>query len=159
MEDRFVRSGFVPAPVDVVFDFLTDPDRAPAWAPGVVRAEVLGGGPVRAGARLRHVRRSGAGLAVREYAVRVHLRPFSHVVEARVRGVVAIWDCIVEQDGDGTRVTVDCHVRARGLARLWGARIARSLEVESLELVRRLRDAMEATRAAAPQYDRLPVAA
>jgi uncharacterized protein YndB with AHSA1/START domain len=59
MEIEFEIETEIARPREEVFAFVTDPARLPLWDRRVVAAEVLGGGPVRFGSRIREVRAAG----------------------------------------------------------------------------------------------------
>ena len=78
--------------------------------------EVVGGGPVVVGSRLRQHRTRNGRDFVLEFQVTAHEPPRRHVVEGTVFGVATTLAFLIEPVDDGSRVTMDADVRGRGLS-------------------------------------------
>jgi Polyketide cyclase / dehydrase and lipid transport len=115
---RFSESADVRSPVEATFAYVTDQDRLTEWNDHVQWAEVVGGGPVDVGSKLRqHRRRNGREFDL-FFEVTGHDPPRRHVVEGSVFGVATVMSFALQSTGAGTRVTMTADVRGRGLRRL-----------------------------------------
>lgn len=112
-EVRVSRS--IRAPVDVVFEALTNPERSRAFDPDVVRVEGLDG-PVSAGTRFAQVRRGPRGTEQRfELEIVEHAPPTRARLVNDFHGTV--WDTLYtfEPEADAVRVTLTLDARAHAL--------------------------------------------
>jgi carbon monoxide dehydrogenase subunit G len=139
---RFSQTEFIEAAPERVFDFVTNQENLPRWSPEVVRSEVIGGGPIRAGAKLRQVRRQGGRQMTSEIDVAIHEPPTRHVVKTRIMGVDASFAFTFEPEGAGTRARFDCEMGADGIARLWAGLLARMVEKTDDKRLANLKAAM-----------------
>jgi hypothetical protein len=115
---RFSESADVRSPVEATFAHITDQDRLAEWNDHVRWAEVVGGGPVDVGSKLRqHRRRNGREFDL-FFEVTAHDPPRRQVVEGSVFGVATVMSFALQPAGAGTRVTMTADVRGRGLRRL-----------------------------------------
>jgi len=76
-----------------------------------------------------------------EFEVIAHEPPTRHVVDGRVFGVATTMAFLVEPSEEGTRVTMDAHVRGKGPSRLFAPIVAREMRkstVASLAALRRI---------------------
>jgi carbon monoxide dehydrogenase subunit G len=112
---RIEHSIEIARPVDEVFAVLTDPTRLHEWQGTVVKAELEGEPPLRAGSRVREVRsflgrRIETTVEIVEVAPpdRFALRSAAGPVEFDVRQTV-------EPTPDGSRVRIAMEGKARGV--------------------------------------------
>jgi carbon monoxide dehydrogenase subunit G len=124
---RFRESVIVGRPPADLFDFVTDQDRVADWNDHVQRVEVVGGGPVAVGSRLRQHRTRNGRDFVLEFQVTAHEPPRRHVVEGSVFGVATTIAFLIEPADDGTQVTMDADVRGRGLTALLAPVVTREM--------------------------------
>lgn len=118
-------------PADV-FDPITDQDRVADWNDHVQRVEVVDGGPVVVGSRLRQYRTRNGRDFVLEFRVTAHEPPRRHVVEGTVFGVATTMTFLVEPGDDGTQVTMDADVRGRGLSVLLAPIVTREMRKSAI---------------------------
>jgi carbon monoxide dehydrogenase subunit G len=142
---RFRESVVVRRPPAEVFDLITDQDRVADWNDHVQRVEVVGGGPVDIGSRLRQHRTRNGRDFVLEFQVTAHEPPRRHVVEGTVFGVATTVAFLVEPGDDGTQVMMDADVRGRGLSVLLAPVVTREMRKSAVaalaDLQRLLADA------------------
>jgi uncharacterized protein YndB with AHSA1/START domain len=116
---RFSESATVDASIDTTFGFVTDQSQVAKWNHHVEYVEVIGGGPVEVGSRLRQHRRRNNREFDLEFTVTQHQPPRLHVVEGEVFGVETAMTFEFEPQPDGgTEVTMAAITQGRGLARL-----------------------------------------
>jgi carbon monoxide dehydrogenase subunit G len=115
---RFSESADVRPPPEAAFAYVTDQDRLAEWNDHVQWAEVVGGGPVAVGSKLRQQRRRNGRDFDLTFEVTGHDPPRRHVVEGSVLGVDTTMSFTLRPEGAGTRVTMTADVRGRGLRRL-----------------------------------------
>jgi carbon monoxide dehydrogenase subunit G len=130
------------APADV-FPWLLEEDKVPRWVEGVQSYEIVGGGPVAAGARLRQtVTVSGFTLTL-EIDVVDYRAPHSAVTRSEMQGIAVESTYVVEADGDGARVTQAVELDAKGLsAKMLAPAVHRHMERKVAEDLGRLRDVL-----------------
>jgi hypothetical protein len=104
--------------VEATFAYITDQDRLAEWNDHVQWAEVVGGGPVEVGSKLRQHRRRNRREFDLVFEVTGHDPPRRHVVEGSVFGVDTAMSFTLQPKGAGTRVTMTADVRGRGPRRL-----------------------------------------
>jgi carbon monoxide dehydrogenase subunit G len=115
---QFSESADVRSPVEATFAYITDQDRLAEWNDHVQWAEVVGGGPVAVGSKLRQHRRRNRREFDLLFDVTAHDPPRRHVVEGSVFGVDTTMSFTTEPSGAGTRVTMTADVQGRGFRRL-----------------------------------------
>lgn len=138
---RLRESAIVRGAQAEVFDFITNQSHVAEWNDHVQRVEVVGGGPVGVGSRLRQHRLRNNREFVLEFVVTAHEPPSRHVVEGSVFGVATTMAFLVEPADDATRVTMEAHVRGRGLSVLLAPIVTREMRkstVAALEQLARL---------------------
>ena len=122
-----------------VFDFVTDQTHVPDWNDHVQHVEVVGGGSVKAGSRLRQHRLRNNRASDLEFVVTEHEPPSRHVVEGSVFGVLTTMSFLIEAAGDGTQVTMDARVRGRGLSALLAPIVTREMRKSIIAALEQLR--------------------
>jgi uncharacterized protein YndB with AHSA1/START domain len=140
------RSVVVDAPVERVWQLVSDPHSLPRWWPRVQRVEearpeawtkVLTsdrGKPVRAD----YTRTAAEPPALIEWTQELSETPFERLLsEARIR------ISIEERDGEGSEVTLTAVERLRGLSRLGGFMVRRATRKRLDEALERLALAVE----------------
>lgn len=135
---RFRETVQVRAVPAVAFDYITDQERVAEWNDHVRRAEVIGGGPVGIGSRLRqHRTRNGRNLTL-EFDVIEHDPPRRHVVQGSVFGVATTMAFTVDPVDDGSRVTMEADVRGRGLSALLAPLVTREMRKSTVTALEQL---------------------
>ena len=141
---RFSESVDVRSPVEATFAYVTDQDRLAEWNDHVQSAEVVGGGPVEVGSRLRqHRRRNGREFEL-VFEVTGHDPPCRHVVEGSVFAVGTVVSFTLRPEGTGTRVTMTAEVRGRGLRRPLAAVVTREMRKSTVAALAALRERLGA---------------
>jgi hypothetical protein len=115
---RFRESADVRPTVDETFAYITDQGRLAEWNAHVQWAEVIGGGPVEVGSKLRQHRKRNNRAFDLIFEVTSHDPPRRHVVEGSVIGLDTTMSFAVEPSGPGSQVTMMANVTGRGLRRL-----------------------------------------
>lgn len=115
---RFSEFADVRATMEATFAYITDQDRLAEWNEHVQWAEVVGGGRVQVGSKLRQHRKRNKREFDLFFEVTAHYPPRRHVVEGSVYGVDTIMTFTLQPEGAGTRVTMTANVQGRGLRRL-----------------------------------------
>jgi carbon monoxide dehydrogenase subunit G len=111
------------------------------WNDHVQHVEVVGDGPIAVGSRLRQHRLRNRREFVLEFEVVAHEPPTRHVVEGTVFGVATTMAFLLEPAEEGTRVTMDAHVRGEGPSRLLAPIVTREMRkstVTALDDLRRV---------------------
>jgi len=140
------RSAVIEAPVERVWDLVSDPFSLPRWWPRVQRVEEASedawtkvlvsdrGKPVRAD----YTRTAAEPPAMLEWSQELSETPFERMLsEARVR------ISIEGRDGEESQVTLTAVERLRGLARLGGFMVRRATRKRLDEALERLALAVE----------------
>ncbi|HEU0041535.1 MAG TPA: SRPBCC family protein [Jiangellaceae bacterium] len=136
---QFTEHTDVAAAIDETFAYVTDQHKVAEWNEHVQQAEVVGGGPVEVGAKLRQHRRRGNREFDLSFDVITHQPPQRHTVRGNVFGVDTIMDFrLVEHDG-GTRVTMSATVTGSGLRRLLAPVVAREMRKSTVGALTALR--------------------
>ena len=132
---------------DVVFSVVTDPARLSEWQPLVVRVERLDEGPLRAGSRMREVRKV-RGKELAQVVEVADLEPPRRFGPRVVEGPLPVHgDLIFSSTADGgTRVHVHAYGRARGAMRLLEPLLSLGIKREFRGQYRRLKEILEAER-------------
>lgn len=127
----------IAAPPDAVFAALADPANGVKLHAGTTRSEVAGGGPVKAGARLRRVRSVEGHTVDAEYEV-LCFRPGKELeISGGAQGITATWRWTLAADGAGTKVALDMTVEGEGFAMFLAGTVAEALRrAESDHLAR-----------------------
>jgi len=133
----------IAAPAEKVFALLSDPARIRTWVPEIQELEVIGGGPVRQGARLRERRTVMGRQGTTELEVRSYDPPRRYVVANSTSGIETIYDYRLTPDGDDTDVWLAATVNAGGLRKALAAVAARMLKRQDGDQLARLKVAAE----------------
>jgi hypothetical protein len=112
---RFTEHADIGAGVEETFAYVTDQSKLADWNDHVQAAEVIGGGPVRQGSRLRQHRRRNNREFDLVFEVVAHEPPRRHVVRGTVFGLDTTMEFPFEPRGPGTRVTMAAIVTGQGL--------------------------------------------
>jgi hypothetical protein len=147
---RFEEHADVATSPEATFDYVTDQDNVAAWNEHVESVEVVGGGPVRVGSRLRQHRRRGQREFDLTFEVTEHDRPHRHVVEGTVFGVQTTMAFAIEPRPVGSRVTMAATVRGRGPRRLLAPIVTREMRKSTVAALAALRARLDAAAAAGP---------
>jgi carbon monoxide dehydrogenase subunit G len=139
----FKRSVVIQRPVEEVFDFATDLDKAPLFMPGVTKIEMLTEGGLKPGAKFRETRLIKGKERRAVIEVVQHQRPKVHAACAAMMGMKATYTVRFAQEGPGTRVDLDAEVKGNLLWKLFLGMISKAMEKEDGDYLNRLRDAME----------------
>jgi Polyketide cyclase / dehydrase and lipid transport len=136
---RFIEHADVAAGVEETFAYITDQGKLADWNDHVQHAEVIGGGPVVPGSRLRQHRRRNNREFDLVFKVAAHEPARRHVVEGAVLGVPTTMEFTVEPRGSGTRVTMGATVTGRGLRGLLAPVVTREMRKSTVNALAALR--------------------
>jgi Polyketide cyclase / dehydrase and lipid transport len=118
-------------PVDDVFAYVSEPANLDQWQTNVIDAEVIGGGPMRDGSRLREVRRVGRRRVEQIVAVEGFLAPQRFGLRVMEGPLPVHGDVEFLPEGeDATRVRVHAFGKLRGAMRLAAPLLAIGLRRE-----------------------------
>jgi hypothetical protein len=150
----------VDASVDVVYDLIADPSRAPEWQTLLVELGPISGRPGGIGSSyIGYYRVAGRKLAGR-FVVTAAERPSLHQVNGTTTGGWTRWTTIIEPDGPGSRLQISMEYELPGeivgslFGMLTGNRIEREFR-RSYEQLRRILEDEEAGHAGPPAMLRL----
>ena len=118
MSSGFVVSEIIDRPLDEVWQYLTDFQRAPNWMKGLKSMAPLTDGPVREGSRYA-AQLMGPGRAQQENQVVVWQPRERFALEAREGNLIANYEYVCEPIGNRTRVTLNARCKTKGL--VWRA--------------------------------------
>ena len=113
----------IAAPVERVWEALTDIGRAPEVITGIERVEVLSDGPFAVGTRWRETRRIFGKEATEEMYVTAAKAPERYVVESDSRGVHYISEFTLTPDEGGAtsvRLVLDAETEKKSLGGAMG---------------------------------------
>jgi len=140
---RIRDSVTVRAPRAEAFAFITDQAHVADWNDHVLRAEVVGGGPIEVGAHLRQHRKRNNREFTLDFEVIEHDPPSRHVVSGSVFGVATTITFLIDPAEGGSRITMDADVAGRGVTRLIAPIVTREMRksiVTSLAQLQRILD-------------------
>ncbi len=124
---RFAEHADIAASTNETFNYVTDQDKVAEWNEHVQRAEVVGGGSVGVGTRLRQHRRRGNRDFDLTFQVTAHEPPRRHTVAGDVFGVHTTMDFDFAEHGAGTRLTMTATVTGKGLRGILAPVVAREM--------------------------------
>lgn len=140
---RFEHEIVIDRPPAEVFAYLADLRNLPKWQSTLLEIRPEGDGGTSAGTRFTEVRKvagrrfeSTAEVAVHEPEREFTLRVVSGPFPATVRHLLA-------PSGDGTRLTVEFDVQAKGLLGLAGGMIERTGRKHAVDDLERLKSVLE----------------
>jgi hypothetical protein len=136
---RFAESADLAVSIDEAFDYVTDQHRLHEWNEHVQSAEVVGGGPVAVGSRLRQHRRRGNRDFDLDFVVTAHDPPVRHTVAGAVFGVDTTMDFAFAEHGPATRVTMTANVTGKGPRGLLAPIVAREMRKSTVAALAALR--------------------
>jgi carbon monoxide dehydrogenase subunit G len=139
----FKRSILIQKPVEEVFDFATDVDKASQFMPGVTRIEMLTEGGMRQGARFRETRVIKGKERAAIIEIVAHERPRLHAASAAMMGMKATYTFRFAAEGSATRVDLDAEVSGNLLWWLFLGMICKAMEKEDGDYLTRLKEAIE----------------
>ena len=141
----YIRMSFcTPAPMEYVFDYITEPNNMPAWNCNLVAIKNQSEGPVAAGTSWIQVFKLGVITTELPCRVLEYEPPLRIVSEAMLpRGVRLLLSLELEPQGDGTKVTYiadyepPSSLRGKIAARLIEGRVRRDTErnVDNLKAI------------------------
>ena len=115
----FSHAVVVREPPDAVFPWLLEADRVPRWTSDLDVYEVLAGGSVREGARIREQ----LEISGHRFAIELHVTRYDPPRSAESRfstnGIDVVSVYTLEPEGDGTRLTQSVEAKPRS----FGARM------------------------------------
>lgn len=106
------------------------------------KSEVTTGGPVKAGSKLKQIRKRGQKEMTTVVEVVTHEPPKTHAVKARILGVDSTFTFTFEQENKGTRVQFEAKILGRGLGRIFEGPLAKTMEKSDDKLLERLKVAI-----------------
>lgn len=139
----------VDRPVGRVFAFVSSPQNAARWQPMFTSGEIVGGGPIRPGSRLRYVRRDGHAVDFRVVA----LEPNRELALTEFESPRVVQSYRFEPEGAGTRLTCRCSMPQGGMPApvrwLLGAALSGPMRSAMAGALLKLKQALEESDAAA----------
>ena len=133
----------IDAPLETVFDFATDLEKARSWMPQITRIERLDQGPLRAGSRFRETRRIGKREATAVIQVSAHERPSVHRASSSALGVQCEYEFRFLPDGESTTVELIASAQGRWFGKLLAPMFLKMIQKEDGEMLERLKVAVE----------------
>lgn len=127
-----------------VFDFITDPENAPAVMPSVRSMVKLTEGPLRLGTRYRETRLMNGREEQAELEVVTYEPPEKYEIRNVTEGIETAYRYAFQPERDGTRVDLVCELKADGLKRLMLPMVVAILKKEDGDHLQRLKKVMEA---------------
>jgi uncharacterized protein YndB with AHSA1/START domain len=138
------RTFEVDAPLDQVFDYLTDFTHTEQWDPGTVSTTRLDTAPLSVGARFRNVSEFRGRRTELEYTLR-ELDHGKHLVFVGKNKTATATDDLTFSGGDRrTTITYRANFEFHGLAKLAGPIVALGLNKLADETVTQMKQTLEA---------------
>ena len=137
----------IAAPPTVVFDYLTDQATLSDWLPGLIRSEVVGGGPVQTGSKLAQIREQGGRRMEGEATVITHDRPSMHAVQVNIMGITTSFAFQLTASKFGTNVVLRSTYSGSGIKVLFEGLIAAMCRECNKKTVAALKAAVEQKQA------------
>lgn len=135
----------IAAPPQVVFDVLADPTRATAFLENITASEKLTDGPIGVGTRFLETRVVHGKEASAELFVSAY-EPCAHVgISTEAEGITVEYRYRLAPEGEGTRLTWTCELRADGLRRLMLPMVAGIMKKEDGDHLQRLKAYLESS--------------
>ena len=129
-------------PVEQVFAFVADNHNLHTWQSNLIESEQLTGGPMRAGTRIREVRRLGRRPTEIQAEIMVFEPDRRFATKTVTEPPVTVSYDFEAKDG-GTRVTYTFVMHTRGMTRLLQPLIAGSIKKQTASDFQRLRRVLE----------------
>ena len=142
---RIRDSVTVRAPRAEAFAFITDQAHVADWNDHVLRAEVVGGGPIEVGAHLRQHRKRNNREFTLDFEVIEHDPPSRHVVSGSVFGVATTITFLIDPAEGGSRITMDANVAGRGLTTLIAPVVTREMRKSIVASLAHLQQILDGT--------------
>ena len=139
----FKKTERIGRPQQDVFAYISDLDNVPRWLPGVIEVEKLTDGPVAVGTRYRETRQAAERKGYVEMEVTAFDPPRTFATSFDQGGYETTYRYILEADGKGTNVTLECAVEADGWKILLAPFTARAMERFDKRLLKSLKAAIE----------------
>ncbi|MQC26286.1 MAG: hypothetical protein DWG76_02400 [Chloroflexi bacterium] len=151
----FSFSEFVDAAPRDVFYFLVAVENAGKMDPAIKGTEKLGKGPLDVGTRYVQTRQEG-GKEIREtFEVVEFEAPYNYAVSYRQDHIELIYRYVLRPESEGTQIELLGQVRGEGMRKPLAWLVAKGLQREDRQLLKRFRRAFEKARAKAvetPQH-------
>ena len=139
----FKMSEWIARPPKDVFDFITAPDNAPRIVQSVISMVKLTEGPVRVGTRYRETRLMSGKEHQSELEI-VEFEPMrKYAMQNVTDGIETIYRYNLQLERDGTRINLDCEVKARGIKKLMLPMVVSILKKEDGDHLHRLKKVLE----------------
>ena len=126
-----------------VFSYVTDPDNAPKWLPGVTGLKMITEGPLGQGTRLRESRRVGERVGDVDIEVIAHEPPSLYATRFVQGRYDATYQYTFEVEEEGTRVLLACTVAGRGLSKLMAYLVALAMRRQDKGQLKALKKVLE----------------
>lgn len=131
---------------DSVFEFVSDPENAPTWLPGVTRMEPITDGPVGVGAKLRETRQVRQRTGSVEMEVTAFDPPARYSTSFMMGEYRASYEYSFRPEGSGTLAEFTCVVRGSGLRSVLAPLIAMAMKRQDSGQMAMLKQAIEGGR-------------
>jgi uncharacterized protein YndB with AHSA1/START domain len=126
-----------------VFDFITSPDNAPKVVQSVKSMVKLTEGPVHVGTRYRETRLMDGRERHAELEVVAYEPDQKYAMKNVTEGIETVYRYTFHPEADGTRVDLNCEVKAGGLKKLMLPMVVSILKKEDGDHLQRLKKALE----------------
>ena len=139
----FKMSEWISRPPQNVFDFITTPDNAPKVVHSVKSMVKLTEGPVRVGTRYRETRLMRGKEEHAELDVVAYEPNQKYAVKNLTEGIETVYQYTFQPESNGTRVDLECEIKAGGVKKLMLPLVASILKKEDGDHLQRLKKALE----------------
>lgn len=139
----FKMNEWIARPPKEVFDFITDSNNAPRVVSSVHSMVKLTEGPVRVGTRYRETRSVNGKEHHAELEVVAFEPNQTYAMKNVTEGIETVYRYRFQTESNGTRVNLDCEVRADGLKKLMLPMVVSILKKEDGDHLQRLKKAIE----------------
>ena len=139
------QSMTVNRPVEEVWHFISNFENATRWSRGVLEARQTSDGPLGAGSTLQTVVKAFGRRRTADYLVTEYEPNHAFAFEVTAGPMTSRARYSVEPAGAGTRLTASGEAQARGLYKLLGPVLVRTLERHSQDDLSNLKRILEAS--------------
>ena len=139
------QSVTVNRPVEEVWHFISNFENATRWSRGVLEARQTSDGPLGAGSTLQTVVKAFGRRRTADYLVTEYEPNHAFAFEVTAGPMTSRARYSVEPAGAGTRLTASGEAQARGLYKLLGPVLVRTLERHSQDDLSNLKRILEAS--------------
>jgi Polyketide cyclase / dehydrase and lipid transport len=139
----FALEEWIDAPPQVVFQIMTNPQRAPQINDKIVEMKPLTAGSLAAGTRYREKRLVNGQEAQTELTVESYDPPNTYAVSAAQSGVKVLYTYSLTAENGGTAVRLLCDISSSGLKKLMVPVVASIMKREDGDHLANLKKVVE----------------